>query len=245
MASEKKLKSIATSFRRFLKKNADQEQAQKYERYFTEGYDAYGIPKEIWEEKKAELIERYRGELSLNDVLKLGDIMMKSGKYEEASLPILLAAEYQDEFTPAAFQGTGDWLDSGIRNWGHTDVLCGFVLGGLFERKIVKLTDMADWRKSESKWKRRAVPVTMVEIVKQGRAVRPMLRFVAPLMHDDERFVQQGIGWFLREAWKKDPEPVEAFLLKYKETAPRKIYQYATEKMSKEERAKYRRAKKK
>lgn len=241
MLSDKKLQSIAAAFRRFCKKNADEQLAHKYERYFTEGYDAYGIPKKIWEAKKTELIERYREELSLDDVVRLGHILMRSGKYEEASFPILLAAAYQDEFTPEAFQEAGAWLETGIRNWAHTDVLCGYVFGGLFERRIVRLQDMATWRESDSKWKRRAVPVTMVEIVKQGRAVRPMLRFVAPIMLDQERFVQQGIGWFLREAWKKEPEPVEALLLEYKETAPRKIFQYATEKMTKEERTKYRR----
>jgi len=245
MASHKELESIAASFRRFCKKNADAERAQKYDRYFTEGYDAYGIPKEIWEEKKAELVERYRETLSIDDVVKLGHLMMGSGKYEEASFPILLAATYHDDYTPKAFRGTADWLDTGVRNWAHTDILCGLVFGGLLEKKIVKLDDMAAWRQSDSKWKRRAVPVTMVEIVKQGRAVGPMLRFVKPIMLDEERFVQQGIGWFLREAWKKQPEPVEALLLQYKDTAPRKIFQYATEKMSKEERAKYRRAPKK
>ena len=36
---------------------------------------------------------------------------------------------------------------------------------------------------------------------------------------DPEREVHQGVGWFLREAWKIEPLPVEEFLLKYKETA--------------------------
>ena len=85
---------------------------------------------------------------------------------------------------------------------------------------------------------------TMVDLVKKARSVRSMLKFVRPMMMDDDRFVQQGIGWFLREAWKRQPEPVESLLLKYKDTAPRKIYQYATEKMTKEQRAKYRRARK-
>ncbi len=244
MASRKKLQSIAGQFRRFCKANADEERAQRYARYFTEGYDAWGIPKEIWEEKKATLIERYRDDLSLEDVVELGHILMRSGKYEEASFPIVLAAAYQDDFTPEAFQGTGSWLDSGVRNWGHTDVLCSLVLADPIHNKIVKYQDMAAWRASASKWKRRAVPVTLVELVKKARPVRPLLKFVEPMMMDDERFVQQGIGWFLREAWKKQPEPVEALLLKHKDTAPRKIYQYATEKMSKEERVKYRRARK-
>jgi len=244
MASKKKLRSIASEFRAFCKANADEQRAQRYDRYFTEGYDAWGIPKEIWEQKKAELIELYSEELSLDDVLELGDLLMRSGKYEEASFSILLAQAYNDVFTPEAFQGAGEWLETGIRNWAHTDILCGYVLSDAIERKIVKLEDMAAWRESGSKWKRRAVPVTMVDLVKKARSVRPMLRFVNPMMMDDDRFVQQGIGWFLREAWKRQPEPVESLLLKYKDTAPRKIYQYATEKMAKEERAKYRRARK-
>jgi 3-methyladenine DNA glycosylase AlkD len=244
MATTKKLRAIAADFREFCAANADEERARRYDRYFTEGYDAWGIPKEVWEEKKDELIERYSSTLSLDDVLELGDLLMESGKYEEASFPILLAQAYVDVFTPEAFQGAGRWLENGILNWGHTDVLCGFVLSAVIERKIVKIQDMAEWRTSESKWKRRAVPVAMVDLAKKARSVRAMLRFVEPMMMDDDRFVQQGIGWFLRESWKRQPEPVEALLLKHKDTAPRKIYQYATEKMAKEERVKYRRARK-
>jgi 3-methyladenine DNA glycosylase AlkD len=63
-------------------------------------------------------------------------------------------------------------------------------------------------------------------------------------MTDKERVVHQGLGWFLREAWKRYPEPVEEFLMKWKDTAARLIFQYATEKMSKEYREKFRRTKK-
>lgn len=54
-------------------------------------------------------------------------------------------------------------------------------------------------------------------------------------MLDAERVVHQGLGWFLREAWKIKKEETESFLLKWKNQAPRLIYQYATEKMSTEE----------
>ncbi len=74
---------------------------------------------------------------------------------------------------------------------------------------------------------------------------KDMLDFITPLMHDPERVVQQGMGWFLREAWKIKPKPVETFLLKYKDSAPRLIFQYATEKMSKEDKLRFRAEKKK
>jgi 3-methyladenine DNA glycosylase AlkD len=83
----------------------------------------------------------------------------------------------------------------------------------------------------------------MLGLVKKGDDVRPMLEYIRPMMLDDERVVHQGLGWFLREAWKKQPKPVEAFLLEYKDTAARLIFQYATEKMSPAARARFRRAK--
>jgi 3-methyladenine DNA glycosylase AlkD len=68
------------------------------------------------------------------------------------------------------------------------------------------------------------------------------LAFIEPLMSDSEKVVHQGAGWFLREAWKRKPAKVEAFLLRHKDRAPRLIYQYATEKMDKAAKARFRRS---
>jgi 3-methyladenine DNA glycosylase AlkD len=71
--------------------------------------------------------------------------------------------------------------------------------------------------------------------------VAPLVDFIEPLMRDPEKVVQQGLGWFLREAWKRRPKPVEAFLLRHKETAPRVIVKYATEKMDRAGKERFRR----
>jgi len=63
-------------------------------------------------------------------------------------------------------------------------------------------------------------------------------------MSDTERVVHQGLGWFLREAWKRDPKPVEKLLLRWKDTAARLIIQYATEKMMPQQKERFRAAKK-
>ena len=70
---------------------------------------------------------------------------------------------------------------------------------------------------------------------------QPFFEFLDPMMMDPEREVHQGLGWFLREAWKKQSEPTEKFLLKWKNTSPRLIFQYATEKMTKEWKERFRR----
>jgi len=95
-----------------------------------------------------------------------------------------------------------------------------------------------------NKFQRRAVPVSLIKLMKETGKVVEYVDFIESLMMDPEREVHQGVGWFLREAWKIDPLPVEEFLLKYKETAPRLIFQYATEKMTPAGKERFRRTKK-
>ncbi|MBZ0256771.1 DNA alkylation repair protein [bacterium] len=239
------MKAIVAEIRKFCKANANEENAKKYAKFFTEGYDAYGIDKDIYLEKAKSLVESLQEASGVQDIYPLAKELLSSGKYEEASFAIHYAMGFKDQFKEPDFQRLGEWLDAGIINWGHTDVFCGEVLENFFINKIVKVDALTDWRESPSKWKRRAAPVSLIGYMKQAKSIKPLLKFIEPMMHDDDRFVQQGIGWFLRETWKKDPKPVEALLLKYKNSAPRKIYQYATEKMPKEQRELYRKDKKK
>ncbi len=241
MTFNEKLKSIASEIRSFCAENANEKLASRYARFFTEGYDAYGLTKEAMEEHSKKFFEAYKEELGLDGFLRLGDILLQSGKYEEASFAILFTIPLHSQYTTETFQKLGQWLETGIRNWAHTDILCSEVLSRFLQRQIVKLDDLSPWRESPSKWKRRAVLVSMLTLLKTEKNHRKLLDFIEPLMMDDDKFVQQGLGWFLREAWKEQPETVEAFLLKWKDSAPRKIYQYATEKMTLENKAKFRR----
>ena len=71
-------------------------------------------------------------------------------------------------FQLQTFDRIGKWLENGIQNWGNTDVLCMLVLSEFMFNKIIQPKDFTSWTKSESKWKRRAVPVTFFEVIKKG-----------------------------------------------------------------------------
>lgn len=245
MASLKKLQSIVLEIREFCESNRDEDRVKKYAKFFTEGWDAYGLTPELLLGQKDKINQKYQKELTLEDYIKLGDLLVKSGKYEEASFAIRLLDPFKDQFQKNHFQEIGAWLEKGICNWGHTDVLCGELLSPFLEKGVAEMDDLAAWRQSPSKWKRRAVPVALLNSAKTTKDIIPILDFIEPMMHDEDRFVHQGLGWLLREAWKIHTKPVEAFLLQHKDTAPRKIYQYATEKMSKEDKERFRAAKKK
>ncbi len=234
------LEARLIAIREFCRRHGDPDRAAKYSRYFVEGYDAYGLDRFLMERQRDEWLEEYGTELGLPGFLALGDLLVRSGKYEEASFAIWFVAVFEQEFRPETLERLAGWLDEGLRNWAHVDMLSGDVLPSFLTRGLVPLEAFTDWRGAASKWRRRAVPVTLIKPVKTGACVPSLLGFVRPLMTDSEKVVQQGLGWFLREAWKKDPKPTEAFLFEWKDTCARFIIRYATEKMTAEAKARFR-----
>jgi len=243
MNEDETIRAAVEEMRAFCQSHADAAVVAKYAKYFKEGYDGYGIDRETWETHGEQICAKYRHRLTLDGLLRLGDALFDSGKYEEGSFAIRSMTPLVGDFNPAVFQGIGGWLEKGVRNWAHTDMICGELLSPCLKSGGVDISHLAAWRKSESKWKRRAVPVSLLGLI--GRVqTSTLLEFVRPLMMDNERVVHQGLGWFLRETWKKDPSPVEAYLLEFKDTAARLIFQYATEKMSPAQKERFRREKK-
>jgi 3-methyladenine DNA glycosylase AlkD len=241
----KKIDEKFLEIRRFCEKNANPEIVKKYSRYFTEGYDAYGLDQETYESQRDKWLELWKKDFTLNDFLLLGDKLISTGKYEEASFAISFIYSNTKELTAETFDRLGGWLEKGIRNWAHTDVLCGKALSIFFTHQIIELESLKEWTESASKWKRRSVPVILIDVLKMDIPLKKLFSIIEPLMLDTEKFVQKGLGWFLREAWKIYPEETEEFLLKWKDTCGRIIIQYAIEKMDKENRERFRRVKKK
>ncbi|MEA4883744.1 MAG: DNA alkylation repair protein [Clostridia bacterium] len=239
------MNSISTSvheeIRAFCVAHSDERIVEKYARFFREGYDAYGVDRDSIAECTRAILTRYRDELGLDGFLDLGDSLMQSGKWEEAGFAVRFMSAFRKKFTPATLPRFRRWFDLWVRDWATSDGLCSGVLPRFFDMPEVGLDGFATWRGSESKWSRRAAPVAMLSLLKRCDDVGAFLEFIRPLMLDEERVVHQGLGWFLREAWKVRSDQVQPFLMEWKETSARLIFQYATEKMASESRACFRR----
>jgi 3-methyladenine DNA glycosylase AlkD len=232
--------ALASEIRLFCLAHADPKIVAKYSKYFREGYDAFGLSREVFESQRDVWVQKYGDELGLAGFLELGDCLITTGKFEEASYAITFLVRFKKEWTKETFQRAGCWLEDGLCNWAHSDALCGEVLGPCLKEKIAKVSDLKDWRKSGSRWKRRAVPVALLAFVKMPEKIPSLLKFIRPMMLDKERVVHQGLGWFLREAWKISPKDVEPFLMQWKDKSARLIFQYATEKMTAKQKVRFR-----
>lgn len=232
---------LVEEIRNYCQANASDEQLQKSKRFFKEEFIGYGLTAPQVHDKVKEILKKEA--LDLPAVLEATPFFMDSGKYEEISFGLLLLNGLSKQFSSETFQVISGWFAFSINNWAHADTLGMFVLPKFLEKKIIQPEDFTPWLNSSYKFQRRCVPVTLIKHVKKTREVMPSVLFVEQLMTDPEREVHQGMGWFLREAWKISPAEVENFLLKYKESAPRLIFQYACEKMTAENKLRFRRTK--
>lgn len=243
LSSSKLSRTIASGIRAFCEAHADPDRVRKYSRYFVEGYDAYGVDHKLpeWAESRSKALAQLK-QAGPEALLDACDLLVRSGKYEEVFTAIMFAAGSRELYSPEFFARIGRWFEKGIGNWAEVDTLAGQVLGHFLTGGIVGLADLKPWVTSQFKYQRRAVPVTLIVLLKGTHNLTPMLRLIEPLMGDGEKVVRQGVGWFLREAWKRQPEPAEAFLMRYKDTCPRLIVQYATEKMDGATKQRFKRA---
>jgi 3-methyladenine DNA glycosylase AlkD len=232
---------LIRKIRQHCRANGNPAIVKKYSRFFKEGYDAYGLDSKSYDSFMAEVTKD--DQLTLKIVLAAAPDLIKSGKYEETFIVIIMLKRFYPEFTPKTFKEIENWLKVGIVNWAHADVLAGDIVAYFLKNGIVPLTVLAPWREGKNKFQRRISAVALIKLLDNGKDIGKLIDFVEPLMSDQEREVHQGVGWFLREAWKIDKQKTESFLLKWKNTAPRLIFQYATEKMTASDKARFKKEK--
>lgn len=223
---------------------ADETIVKKYARYFkngTEGYDAYGLTTELILAKVRNLNEN--NQVTKDLLLETAPSLLRSGKQEETYIVLLLTEKQLKKLTEKDFTEIGRWFEYGIVNWAQCDTLCNKIIPWFFLHNLLPVNKLKEWVTSPFRFQRRAVPVQMVKLLKSTNDYAQFFDLIAPLMMDPERVVHQGLGWFLREAWKKQPGQTEEFLLKWKDKSARLIFQYATEKMDKEQKLRFRREK--
>jgi len=227
--------------RGYCRENANEANVVRYSRYFKGEYNAHGLTQPQINFKARELAKTTG--MTLQVVLDAAPLLMESKKYEETGLFLLMLKHLHKQFTHETFNAINTFYAQGIHNWAHADTLGMLVLPLFVNKGLVELSDFKPWIRSPHKFQRRSVPVTLIKSLKTAPDYNRFFLFLESLMQDPEREVHQGMGWFLREAWKRKPLETEAFLLKWKDRAPRLIIQYATEKMIPEEKLRFRREK--
>ena len=97
--------------------------------------------------------------------------------------------------------------------WALVDGLAGDVLGRLVHADTDRVTPVMDrWATDEDFWMRRASLLAELRPIRRGATLERFLRRADPMLDEREFFIRKAIGWVLREASRKRPHEVAAWI---------------------------------
>lgn len=107
------------------------------------------------------------------------------------------------------------WVDS-IENWIHSDMLSD-LYATIFEASPQKLLPtFKKWNQSKAPWKKRQSLVSLFYYARARKAYphfNDVESLILPLLHDDDYYVQKGIGWTLRESSQAYPDQTHQLII--------------------------------
>lgn len=97
--------------------------------------------------------------------------------------------------------------------WALVDYLAVDVLGRLVESDPAGLTPIMDrWVTDDDFWVRRASLLAELRPIRRGADLDRFLARAEPMLEEKEFFIRKAIGWVLREAGRRRPDEVAAWL---------------------------------
>lgn len=127
-----------------------------------------------------------------------------------------------------------------VNNWDLVDASAPYVLGDhLYDRPRDPVFELVG---SDDLWHRRVGVLTTFGFIRRGDA-STTLSVAETLLDDPEPLIHKAVGWMLREVGKRvSGELLTGFLDAHAARMPRTMLGYATEHLTPEQRAEYRRA---
>lgn len=216
-----------------VQRHYNKEKAERVKRYFKEHIESWGIPMPVCREIAGVFYPRVKKNLPLA-LQVIGELHQK-GVIEVIAVGDYMLTRMKRQLKPEHFYIFDGWVDT-LNNWANTDGLCTGIISETIRKDPRLVERLLDWVKSDNRWRRRAAVVCLVPIVRDGDMLPDIFRISDKLMEDEDEMVQKGVGWLLKEASKKHPDKVRAYLLTWKEHTSSLILRYASEKLEKKER---------
>ena len=223
------LEQVRTEFRRM----GDDRVKKSQERFFApdQRVESYGIAAPAIKQIAQEVYRQVKP-WPAADRDRFCTELFASGRSEEGALVCYVYRRFAKQCGAREFRLFTRWLDRYVNNWGHTDGLSLWLLGGSIANDPSLIGALDAWTRSKNRWKRRAAAVALVPSARRGLYTTEILRIATPLIPDPDDMVQKGVGWLLKETYPKKSAAVVKFLLPWRGNAPRLVLRYAAEKMS-------------
>ncbi len=174
-------------------------------------------------------------QLPPREVIGIWDYIWKNTEWYEVAHQALYYYQHK-RITKLEFSKIKTWINR-CDCWEHSDDLSKIYAQVVEDNRNWIIPVFETWNRSRSLWKRRQSIVGLIEYASKRKHVLPfrqLIRFVAPLLQDNDYYVQKGIGWTLREIYNVYPAEALAFIEQNLIVLSPQAYSSATEKLAKE-----------
>jgi 3-methyladenine DNA glycosylase AlkD len=194
-----------------LRAVASPERAEGEKRYLKSDLDFLGAT--VWQIRSA--VKDVAGEhqkIGHDDLVRLVEALWTEPVFERRMASVFLLDRFADRLCAADLP----LLERLVREsltWALVDALAGDVLGRLVEGDTDRVTPVMDrWATDEDFWIRRASLLAELRPIRHGATFERFLRRADAMLDEREFFIRKAIGWVLREASKKRPGEVAAWI---------------------------------
>jgi len=197
---EARLRSVATP-----------ERAAREKRYLKSELDFLGATMpQIRAAVRA--VARQHPELSHDELVTLVLALWTKPIHERRMASVLLLVRF-DELLERGDLALVERLVRESRTWALVDALATDVVGSLVARDPAGVTPVLDrWAADPDFWVRRASLLAELRPIRDGAPLHRFLTRAEPMLEEPEFFIRKAIGWVLREAGRRRPDEVAAWL---------------------------------
>lgn len=245
---------IAENVQKELRAHASAERKKAVEWYFKTGKGQYGegdIFMGVATPDIRRISLKYRG-LPFEELQKL----IASPIHEERSCALaILVYQYEkgrdlatssattagDEPAGRDRQGVLDFYLRNrqyVNNWDLVDCSVPRILGRAIYDGLQDADILYRLVVSDILWERRIAIISTLYFIQKGQ-LDHTFRLSEKLLGDRQDLMHKAVGWMLREAWKRDPAAVEAFLIRHYPQVPRTALRYAIERLEEGKRQRF------
>ena len=194
-----------------LRAVASPERAAGEKRYLKSDLDFLGAT--VWQIRTAvrDVAGEHR-EIGHDDLVRLVEALWAEPLFERRMASVFLLDRFVDRLGAADLPLIERLVRESL-TWALVDGLAGDVVGRLVAANADQVTPVMDrWAIDEDFWIRRASLLAELRPIRHGATLERFLRRADPMLEEREFFIRKAIGWVLREASKKRPDEVAAWI---------------------------------
>lgn len=187
------------------------ERAEHEKRYLKSDLEFLGAT--VWQiEAAVKELAGERADLTHDELVELVTLLWGPPIHERRMAAVMFLERFSDRLAADDLPHI-ERLVRESRTWALVDGLAGDVLGRLVEHDASAVTAELDrWAGDGDFWVRRASLLAELRPVRRGASLDRFLARAEPMLDEREFFIRKAIGWVLREAGKKRPSEVVAWL---------------------------------